>query len=105
MIFASNSDSLWDSTPRRLCSVDLSSSFFTDCYEVKRENAGSRWSGMGPLPRCLGSSESRGPTKSLAQEAADPGAQRHLLSFFGLGFLPALYGSWAAGRAFRRPRW
>lgn len=37
MIFASSSDSLWDSSPRRLCSVDLSSSFFTDCYEVKRE--------------------------------------------------------------------
>lgn len=43
--------------------------------------------------------------RSLAQKAADRGAHGHLLSFFGLGFLPALYGSWAAGRAFRRPRW
>ena len=104
MIFASNSDSLWDSSPRRLCSVDVSSSFFTDCYEVKGERermqalAGLGWA------RCLAASESRGPTKSRT-EGADRGAHRHLLSFFGLGFLPALYGSWAAGRAFRRPRW
>lgn len=54
MIFASSSDSLWDSSPRRLCSVDLSSSFFTDCYEVTECRLSLVWDGpAASLPGIL----------------------------------------------------
>lgn len=71
MIFASNSDSLWDSSLRRLCSVDLSWSFFTDCYEVKGERERMQaFAGLG-WARCLAAWD---PLKvavlrSLAQKA------------------------------------